>query len=83
MDAVRNEVIGAMQTLASEVYDADIRVTQDVAAEKMFFEDAGGNYAMTTMNCAMNSSEATVRQFCGHIRSMTLMSYEDGYFIGG
>ena len=80
MDRIPKNVMDAMSVLASADQDTVVHVQQDVGDEKLYFEtDIGLN---CRMNCAMNSVQATIHQFCQHLAKGDLLSYDEGYGIG-
>ena len=82
MDALKTETLHALVQIIQDAEDiSDIRITQNLSEEVLIIESENCGFK-TTMNCAMNSVGATIRQICMHINKRTLFSYEEGYTIG-
>ncbi|MBR6135011.1 MAG: hypothetical protein IKQ22_00795 [Clostridia bacterium] len=83
MDALKTETIKALeQVIADSEGLYDIKITQDLDKEVLIIEDLNLE-RKTTMNCRMNSVEATLRQIAGHLYKHTLFSYDDPDYIIG
>lgn len=82
MDALKTETLHALVQVIQDAEDlSDVRITQDVCKEVLVIEADTIGFK-TTMNCAMNSVGATIRQVCKHINKRDLFSYQEGYTIG-
>lgn len=82
MDALKTETLHALVQVIQDAEDLnDVRITQDLEKEILVIESENCGFK-TTMNCAMNSVGATIRQVCKHINKRTLFSYEENYNIG-
>ena len=82
MDALKTETLHALVQIIQDAEDiSDVRITQNLSEEVLVIESENCGFK-TTMNCAMNSVGATIRQICSHINKRTLFSYEEGYTIG-
>jgi hypothetical protein len=83
MDALKDSTLRALEVVINDAEDlSDVHITQDIGSEVLVIE-AGTCGFKTTMNCAMNSVGATIRQVCMHINKRTLFSYKEDYTIGG
>lgn len=81
MDALKHNVLTALECVINESEDCLCRITQNLADETLTIENNLGQ--KTVVNCIWNSIGATIRQLCMHINKRDLFSYEDGYIIGG
>lgn len=83
MDALNKETISALEHIISvaEDFHLNVNITQDIEKEELIIEDQNCERT-TTMNCAMNSVGATIRQVCRHLAKRDLFSYKPNYVIG-
>ena len=81
MDAVKHNVLTALECVINEAEDCLCRITQDVVKETLTIENNLGQ--KTVMNCRMNSVSVTISQVCLHINKHDLFSYDPDYLIGG
>lgn len=82
MDALKTITLHALVQIIQDAEDlSDVRITQNLSEEILVIESEACGFK-TTMNCAMNSVGATIRQVCKHINKETLFSYEEDYTIG-
>ena len=82
MDGLSIKTINALEHVICVAEDlSDVHITQDIEKEILVIESENCGFK-TTMNCAMNSVGATIRQVCKHINKHDLFSYQEGYIIG-
>lgn len=82
MDVLKDGTLRALEVVINDAEDlSDVHITQDIGSEVLVIESENCGFK-TTMNCAMNSVGATIRQVCKHINNRTLFSYEENYNIG-
>ena len=81
MDALKIKTLEALQTVICDAEDLEkCMIVQHLDKEELVFSNELGQ--VTTMNCAMSSVGATIRQICSHINKHDLFSYQEGYTIG-